>query len=110
MYKGSDPNICIFELNFKSDYFKNSNTYLTLTVKPYDPIAPELHIVKPSIGNILQSIQSAKVMFQNKKVTFSFKATVLAPHADKFSVPVLHSCSPCFINIEYPVDWMINLS
>lgn len=71
--EGSDPNICIFELNFKSDYFKNSNTYLTLSVKPYDSIAPELHILKPSIGNILQSIQSAKVMFQNKKVTFSFK-------------------------------------
>ncbi|WP_353277991.1 hypothetical protein [Wolbachia endosymbiont (group B) of Longitarsus flavicornis] len=70
---GSDSDICIFELNFKSDYFKNSNTYLTLSVKPYDPIAPELHILKPAIGNILQSIQSAKVMFQNKKVTFSFK-------------------------------------
>ncbi|MDR1139418.1 MAG: hypothetical protein LBJ80_04170 [Rickettsiales bacterium] len=73
--EGSDPNICIFELNFKSDYFKNSNTYLTLSVKPYDPIAPELHILKPSIGNVLQSIQSAKVMFQNKKVTFSFKSS-----------------------------------
>ncbi len=73
--EGSDPDICIFELNFKSDYFKNSNTYLTLSVKPYDPIAPELHILKPSIGNVLQSIQSAKVMFQNKKVTFSFKVS-----------------------------------
>ncbi|WP_265022430.1 hypothetical protein [Wolbachia endosymbiont (group B) of Ischnura elegans] len=72
---GSDSDICIFELNFKSDYFKNSNTYLTLSVKSYDPIAPELHILKPAIGNILQSIQSAKVMFQNKKVTFSFKSS-----------------------------------
>jgi hypothetical protein len=71
--EGFDTNICIFELNFKSACFKNSNTYLTLTVKPYDPIAEELHLLKSSIGNVLKSIQSAKVMFQNKKVTLSFK-------------------------------------
>ena len=34
----------------------------------------------------------------------------LAPHADNFTVPVLHSWYSCFINIEYPVDWIINLS
>jgi len=31
------------------------------------------------------------------------------PHADNLTVLVLHSCNPCCISIEYPVEWMINL-
>jgi len=34
----------------------------------------------------------------------------LARHADNITVPVLHSYNPYFISIEYPVDWMIDLS
>lgn len=71
--EGSDPDICVFELNFKSSRFKNNNTSLTLTVKPYDSIAPELHVLETSVGNILQSIQSAKLMFKTKKVTLFFE-------------------------------------
>lgn len=70
---GSDPNICIFELKFQSDRFKYSYTNITLTVTPYDPIAPELHVLKPSVGDILPSIKSIKVIFQGKKIGLFFK-------------------------------------
>jgi hypothetical protein len=71
--EGSDSDICIFELKFKSPHLKNNNTYITLSVKPYDLIAPELYILEPAIGNILQSIQSAKLMFKDKKLTLFFE-------------------------------------
>jgi len=70
---GSDTNIRVFELKFQSNRFKYSYTRITLTVAPYDPIAPELHVLKPSVGDILPSIESLKVMFQGKKIGLFFK-------------------------------------
>lgn len=72
--EGSDSEICVFEVKFKLSCFKNSNTYLTLTVKPYDTIEPELHVLKLSTGNVLQSIQSIKIMFKDKRLTLSLKS------------------------------------
>lgn len=70
---GFDANIRIFELKFKSSHFNNSFTNITLTVATYDSIAPELHVLKSSVGNILPFIESVKVMFQGKKIGLFFK-------------------------------------
>ncbi|WP_065106763.1 hypothetical protein [Wolbachia endosymbiont of Nomada ferruginata] len=70
---GSDSNIFTFELKFQSNRFKYSNTCITLTVIPHDPIASELYILHPSIGDILKSIELMKIIFQGKKIGLFFK-------------------------------------
>ncbi|WP_264376971.1 MULTISPECIES: hypothetical protein [unclassified Wolbachia] len=69
----SDSNIRVFELKFQSNRFNYSYTNITLTVAPYDPIAPELHVLKPFVGNIVPLIESIKVIFQGKKIGLFFK-------------------------------------
>lgn len=69
----SDSNIRVFELKFQSNRFNYSYTNITLTVAPYDPIAPELHVLKPFVGDIVPFIESIKVIFQGKKIGLFFK-------------------------------------
>lgn len=69
----SDSNIRVFELKFQSNRFNYSDTNITLTVAPYDPIAPELHVLKSFVGDIVPFIESIKVIFQGKKIGLFFK-------------------------------------
>ncbi|MDN5248197.1 MAG: hypothetical protein QWI36_03620 [Wolbachia endosymbiont of Tyrophagus putrescentiae] len=72
---GSDPNIFTFELRFQSDRFKHSNTHITLTVALHDSITSELYILHPSVGNILKSTESVKIIFRGKKIGLFFKTS-----------------------------------
>ncbi|WP_342068453.1 hypothetical protein [Wolbachia endosymbiont (group B) of Melanargia galathea] len=70
---GSDSNIFTFELSFRSNRLKHSNTCITLTVVPHDSIASELHILHFSIDDIL--VESIKIIFQGKKIGLFFKSS-----------------------------------
>ncbi|WP_254229476.1 hypothetical protein [Wolbachia pipientis] len=70
---GSDSNILTFELSFRSNRLKHSNTCITLTVVPHDSIASELHILHFSIDDIL--VESIKIIFQGKKIGLFFKSS-----------------------------------
>lgn len=69
----SDSNIFTFELKFQSNRFKYSNTCITLTFIPHDPIASKLYILNPSIGDILKSIELMTTIFKGKNIGLFFK-------------------------------------
>lgn len=72
---GSDLNIFTFELSFRSNRLKHSNTCITLTVMPHNSIASELHILHSSVGDIIKSVESMKIIFQGKRIGLFFKSS-----------------------------------
>lgn len=77
--EGTDADICIFEIKFRSAYFRDSNTtHLTLTIKPYSSMNLELDVLKSLTGSSMfcdiSYVHSIRVMFHNKKVTLLFKS------------------------------------
>ncbi|WP_395461639.1 hypothetical protein [Wolbachia endosymbiont (group A) of Therophilus tumidulus] len=73
----SIPNVSMYELRFISS---KPRTYLTLTT---DNIEEVLQKIEPVVGSVLHDIsliQHVKVMFESKKVTLSFQASIHDPN------------------------------
>ncbi|APR98640.1 hypothetical protein [Wolbachia endosymbiont of Folsomia candida] len=69
---GADPNICPFEVKFRSTHLKK-DTYLVMVTNPVNSIAQELQILKLTLQQDNSFVESIRIMFQHKKITLFFK-------------------------------------
>lgn len=70
--EGTDPNICLFEVKFRSTQLKK-DTYLVVVTNPVNSIARELQILKLTIEQDNSLVESIRIVFKEKKVTMFFK-------------------------------------
>ncbi|BET29058.1 MULTISPECIES: hypothetical protein [Wolbachia] len=70
--EGTDPNICLFEVKFRSTQLKK-DTYLVVVTNPVNSIARELQMLKLTIEQDNSLVESIRIVFLEKKVTLFFK-------------------------------------
>lgn len=70
--EGADPNVCSFEVKFRSTYLKK-DTFLVIATNPVNSISQELQILKLKLQQDNSFVESIRIIFQEKKVTLFFK-------------------------------------